>query len=163
MYYIFFVILGIVSGIIQYFIERGWLKRALVIISLSSFTGLGIIGYFDAKQYAILQSQVKLLSAPDKYTLYDSSGNVVARILPGEIPSKNWNQYSGENFNILCDVAKIDPGDIVTIYPYGQPIKMKLSGSSTITGGGTVWDVSSASSGSAVCQSPASGIFKFIK
>lgn len=163
MYYIFFVTLGIVSGIIQYFIERGWLKKTLVIISLLSFTGLGIIGYFDVKQNAKLQSQVKLLSGPVKYTLYDSSGNAVARILPGEFPSENWSQYSEVNFNILCDVTKIDPGDIVTMYPFGQPIKMKLSGSSTITGGGTVWDVSSPSSGSAVCQSPASGVFTFIK
>lgn len=61
MYYIFFVGLGVVSGLIQYFIERGWLKKTLVIISLSSFIGLGIIGYFDSVNYERLQTQTNKL------------------------------------------------------------------------------------------------------
>ena len=54
---IVFLSLGILSGIIQLFIEKGGWKKTLISISLISFIGLGVIDYISGIQFDNLQTQ----------------------------------------------------------------------------------------------------------
>lgn len=81
--------------------------------------------------FSLISWQMELpKTTTDNHSLYNSSGKVVARFL-NDLPKLNG--YPGIKFGEIYDVTQINPAEIITIYPEGNPIHMKLVGSSTVS------------------------------
>lgn len=63
MLYIIFLVIGISSGIGQFFIEKGFIRKFLAGISLISFVGLGWLSYIDRVNSDQIQERLRASEA----------------------------------------------------------------------------------------------------